>query len=85
MPKAKHLKKEECLAAVAKTKSNRAAARYLNCSYTHWKKWAKFYKDETFEVSYRPKIYSSSESFLNVFDIDAHLDYEVWFYPEDYR
>ena len=44
----------------------------------------KFYKDETFEVSYRPKIYSSSESFLNVFDIDAHLDYEVWFYPEDY-
>ena len=47
MPKAKHLKKEECLAAVAKTKSNRAAARYLNCSYTHWKKWAKFYKDET--------------------------------------
>jgi len=47
MPKAKHLKKEECLAAIAKTKSNRAAARYLNCSYTHWKKWAQFYKDET--------------------------------------
>lgn len=44
----------------------------------------KFYKDETFEVNYRPKIYSSSESFANVFDIDAHLDYEVWFYPEDY-
>lgn len=47
MPKAKHLKKEECLAAIAKTKSNRAASRYLNCSYTHWKKWAKFYKDES--------------------------------------
>ena len=46
MPKAKHFKKEECLAAIAKTKSNRAASRYLNCSYTHWKKWAKFYKDE---------------------------------------
>lgn len=44
----------------------------------------KKYKDETFEVNYRPKIYSGSESFLNVFDIDAHLDYEVWFYPENY-
>lgn len=44
----------------------------------------KKYKDETFEVNYRPKIYSGSESFLNVFDIDAHLDYEVWIYPENY-
>ena len=44
----------------------------------------KRYKDETFEINYRPKIYSGSESFLNVFDIDAHLDYEVWFYPESY-
>lgn len=35
-------------------------------------------------MNYRPKVYSSSESFLNVFDIDAHLDYEVWFYPEEY-
>jgi hypothetical protein len=46
MPKAKHFKKEEILAAMAKTKSNRAAARYMNCSYTHYKRWAKFYKDE---------------------------------------
>ncbi len=44
----------------------------------------KRYKDENFEVNYRPKIYSGSESFINVFDIDADLDYEVWFYPENY-
>jgi len=42
------------------------------------------YKDDNFEVSYRPKISSSSDSFVNVFDIDAHLDSEVWFYPEAY-
>jgi hypothetical protein len=32
------------LAAMGKTKSNRSAARYLNCSYQHYKKWAKFYE-----------------------------------------
>ena len=46
MPKAKPLKKEQILAAMAKTKSNRAAARYLNVSYVHYKKWAKLYQDE---------------------------------------
>ena len=34
------------LAAMAKTKSNKAAARYLGVSYIHYKKWAKFYKNE---------------------------------------
>lgn len=43
MPKAKPLGKELILAAMAKTKSNRAAARYLNVSYTHYKSWAKRY------------------------------------------
>ena len=28
---------------MAKTKSNKAAARYLNCSYIHYKMWAKRY------------------------------------------
>ena len=32
------------LAAMAKTKSNKAAARYLNCSYIHYKMWAKRYE-----------------------------------------
>jgi len=43
MPKAKPLGKEMILAAMNKTKSNRAAARYLNVSYQHYKKWAKQY------------------------------------------
>ena len=37
MPKAKPLSKELIMAAVNKTKSNRAAARYLNVSYIHIK------------------------------------------------
>jgi hypothetical protein len=45
MPKAKPLSKEMIVAAMNKTKSNRAAARYLNVSYIHFKKWAKIYND----------------------------------------
>jgi hypothetical protein len=44
VPKAKPLSHEMVRAAVAKTKSNKAAARYTNCSYIHWKKWAKMYE-----------------------------------------
>ena len=43
MPKAKPLTVEMIRAAMAKTKSNRAASRYLNVSYQHYKKWAKEY------------------------------------------
>ena len=35
-----------CLAAMSKTKSVRAAARYLNYSYHHLKRYMKLYKDE---------------------------------------
>tara|TARA_R110000744_G_scaffold246818_6_gene363267 strand:- start:472 stop:1098 length:627 start_codon:yes stop_codon:yes gene_type:complete len=47
MPKAKPLGKEMILAAMGKTKSNRASARYLNVSYVHYKKWAKLYESNT--------------------------------------
>jgi hypothetical protein len=47
MPKAKPLSKEMIVAAMNKTKSNRAAARYLNVSYIHFKKWAKLYESNT--------------------------------------
>ena len=47
MPKPRTLTKEQILAAMAKTKSNSAAARYLNCSYVHYKKWAKVYESDT--------------------------------------
>jgi len=45
MPKARPLRKEDILAAMAHTKSVRAAARYLNCSFTHIKIWMKNYTD----------------------------------------
>jgi hypothetical protein len=43
MPLPKPLTKEQILAAMSQTKSNRAAARWLNVSYTHYKQWAKAY------------------------------------------
>tara|TARA_R110000803_G_scaffold71375_2_gene134586 strand:- start:1795 stop:2421 length:627 start_codon:yes stop_codon:yes gene_type:complete len=47
MPKAKPLNKELIMAAINKTLSNRAAARYLNVSYQHYKRWAKLYESKT--------------------------------------
>lgn len=46
MPKAKPFTHEQILAAMSQTKSNLAASRWLNCSYQHYKKWAKLYIDE---------------------------------------
>jgi hypothetical protein len=46
MPKPKPISKEMVVAAMDKTKSVRAAARYLNVSYQHLKKWMKLYQDE---------------------------------------
>ena len=46
MPLPKPYSKQQVLAAMAKTKSVRAAARYLNCSYHHLKRYMKLYKDE---------------------------------------
>ncbi len=43
MPLAKPLSKDQILAAMSQTLSNRAAARWLNVSYIHYKKWAKIY------------------------------------------
>ena len=59
MPKAKPLTKEMIVAAMGKTKSNRAAARYMNCSYQHYKKWAKLYE-------------ATEEGYDNLFD--QHLN-----------
>ena len=49
MPLAKHLSKEMILDAQNKTLSNRAAARYLGCSYKHYKRFAQIYTDENGE------------------------------------
>lgn len=47
MPSAKPLSKEQILAAMSQTLSNKAAARWLNCSYIHYKGWAKLYDSDT--------------------------------------
>lgn len=46
MPKPKFLSKEMVLNAMARTRSNRAAARYLHVSFNHYKKFAKTYTDD---------------------------------------
>jgi hypothetical protein len=51
MAKPKPISKEQCLAAMKTTRSVRAAARYLNCSYQHLKPFMKAYKDEETGVS----------------------------------
>jgi hypothetical protein len=48
---AKPLSKEMIVAAIGRTKSNRAAARYLSVSFEHYKKWAKLYRDEATGLS----------------------------------
>ena len=45
MPKAKPFTKQQILGAMNKTQSVKAAARYLNCSYHHLKRWMKLYND----------------------------------------
>jgi hypothetical protein len=46
MPAKKELFKDDILRAIRHTKSNRAAARYLGCSYQHYKPYAKLFNDE---------------------------------------
>lgn len=46
MPAKKFISKEDCLRAMKFTRSVKAAARYLNCSYQHLKPYMKSYKDE---------------------------------------
>ena len=59
MPAPKPISKDMCLAAMNKTKSVKAAARYLNCSYHHLKRYMLLYVDEEsgktlFEVHKNP-------------------------------
>jgi transposase len=45
MPKAKHLTIDQIRQAISKTKSNRAAARYLGVNYHTYRKYSKLYDD----------------------------------------
>jgi len=51
MPLPKHISKDDCLRAMTQTRSVAAAARYLNCSFTHLKIYMKSYKDVETGVS----------------------------------
>jgi hypothetical protein len=42
----KPLSKDDILRAMNVTRSNKGAARYLHCSYVHYKRYAQLYKDE---------------------------------------
>lgn len=44
MPAAKPLSKQDILRSHRHTKSNKSAAKYLCCSYTHYKRYALFYR-----------------------------------------
>jgi hypothetical protein len=44
--KPKPFLKDDIERAMRMTKSNKSAARYLHCSYTHYKMWAKNFTDE---------------------------------------
>jgi hypothetical protein len=44
MPAAKIFTKDDVLRAMRFTRSNRAAAKYLNCSYQHYKPYAKMFR-----------------------------------------
>ena len=47
MPKAiKYFTKDQILMAMNNTRSNMAAARYLGCSFQHYRRYAKMYTDE---------------------------------------
>ena len=85
MPLAKPLGKEMIVAAMNKTKSNRAAARYLNVSYHHYKKWAKQYDSDTHDNLFEqhknqsgkgiPKFLNNGKSDFAVIDIiEGRLD-----------
>lgn len=91
MPKAKPLSVEQIRAAMAKTKSNRAACRYLNVSYQHYKKWAKLYDateegyDNLFEQHKNqsgkgiPKWLNNGKGDRSVLDIiEGRLDPSSW-------
>lgn len=95
----KPLTKEQIQLAMRMTKSNKAGARYLNCSYIHYKGWAKQYVEfeggrTLFDIHKNqsgkgiPKFlagYSSNKSAWDVLDIIEGRIASVHFRPEDIK
>lgn len=51
MPAPKPISKEDVLRAMRFTKSNRAAAKYLGCSYQHYKPYAKMFRVDESDIN----------------------------------
>ena len=61
MPKSKIYSKEDLLRAMRVTKSVRAAARYLNCSYQHLKPYMKSYRLDDNDIN-SPTLFESHKN-----------------------
>jgi len=99
MPKPKPLTKEQIQLAMRHTLSNKAAARYLNVSYIHYKMWAKRYHEfeggrSLFEVHKNqagkgiPKFFAGTanrQSQWNVLDVIEGRIAATHFRPDDIK
>lgn len=99
MARPKPLTKEQIQLAMRMTKSNKAAARYLNCSYIHYKGWAKRYVEfeggrTLFEIHKNqsgkgiPKFWANhpdKKSKWDVLDVIEGRIASVHFRPEDIK
>jgi hypothetical protein len=97
MPKPKPLTKEQIQLAMRMTRSNKAAARYLNVSYIHYKMWAKRYNEfeggrNLFEIHKNqagkgiPKFLTASkQSSWSVLDVVEGRIAATHFRPEDIK
>jgi hypothetical protein len=99
MARPKPLTKEQIQLAMRMTKSNKGAARYLNCSYIHYKGWAKQYVEfeggrSLFEIHKNqsgkgiPKFWANhpdKKSQWDVLDIIEGRIASVHFRPEDIK
>lgn len=69
MRQPKVLTKEQILAAMARTKSNMAAARYLHVSFPHYKQYAKTYTDpETGKTLFELHLNQSGRGIPKIYD-----------------
>jgi len=70
----KPISKDDCVRAMKYTRSVRAAARYLNCSYQHLKPFMKAYKDEETGLSLFDLHKNQSGKGIPKFITSGHLD-----------
>jgi hypothetical protein len=76
MPAPKPLSKEDILRAQRITKSNRAAARYLGCSYNHYKRYAQLYENEEGKTLFKIHLNPSGKEYINsllIIQVKKHM------------